>query len=75
MNTMDQKPSLGRIVHFFPTTGSEPLAAVITRVWSDTCVNLEVFGSAAGPDETQGRFPTSVVQGPGPRTWSWPPRV
>lgn len=49
-----QKPSVGRIVHFFPATSDalycigEPLAAIITRVWSETSVNLAVLDSAAG---------------------------
>lgn len=76
---MEQKPSIGRIVIF--RTSAEAVhdcahPAVITRVWSDDCVNLEVFGDAAGPEgEPQGRFPTSVLLGTGRRSWSWPPRV
>lgn len=44
------KPSIGRVVLFTPATGDavarrgeQPLAALVTCVWSDTCVNLAVF--------------------------------
>ena len=43
------KPTIGRVVHFFPATtdplhrDDEPLAATIVRVWSNTCVNLALF--------------------------------
>ncbi len=43
-------PTVGRVVLFTPaksdditTSGQRPLAAIITNVWSDTCVNLAVF--------------------------------
>lgn len=72
-----QKPSVGRIVHYWEPGRDAPLAAIITRVWNDTCVNLEVFGSVQelGPAE---KFPTSVVLSSEPhsgRTWEWPPRA
>lgn len=39
------KPSIGRIVHFHFEYCGEPAVApaVITAVWSDDCVNLQVF--------------------------------
>ena len=45
------KPTIGRVVWFTPATsddtlarnGTQPLAAMVTCVWSDTCVNLAVF--------------------------------
>ena len=41
------KPAIGRIVHVVvdPKTnnGSDVAPAMITRVWSDTCVNLRVI--------------------------------
>lgn len=45
------KPTVGRVVLYrpYPTDNmagaqeKEPLAAIVTRVWSDTCVNLCVF--------------------------------
>lgn len=51
------RPTVGRIVHYYSTStdewinriGSEPLAAIITAVHSDTCVNLTVFASYGDP--------------------------
>jgi hypothetical protein len=79
---MNQKPSIGRIVHFilndyitagFITNGQvqgERVAAIVTRVWSDTCVNLRlILDGDAVP------LVTSVVQGTEPGQWEWPARV
>lgn len=50
------KPAIGRIVHVLVdpnmNNGSGTAAAVITRVWSDTCVNLRVLrDNYPGPEE------------------------
>ncbi len=37
------KPTIGRVVWFYSTKDSEPMAAIITKVWNDECVNLAVF--------------------------------
>ncbi|WP_312903626.1 hypothetical protein [Stutzerimonas nitrititolerans] len=45
------KPTVGRVVHYFPAMLDEgakpepgsPLAAIITRVWTDTCINITYF--------------------------------
>jgi hypothetical protein len=45
------KPTVGRIVWFYPASNEDkmpydkgqPLAAIVTKVWSDTMVNLAVF--------------------------------
>jgi hypothetical protein len=66
---MEQKPSIGRIVHF--KRGDVACAAIVTRVWSDTMVNLTVFDPDGGPDV---KF-TSSRYGTGDTEWSWPPRV
>lgn len=75
----EQKPSVGRIVHYRlceqePTiNGTDVHPAIITRVWSDTCVNLTVFPDAAEPF-----FKTSVLlcEGRGEKSrWFWPPRA
>jgi hypothetical protein len=44
------KPSIGRVVWYHPAgpivpAGAQPLAALVTYVHSDTCVNLAVFDS------------------------------
>lgn len=68
------KPSVGRIVHFHATTGADEFngskthPAIITRVWSDDCVNLHVFFDANAP---QVRTSCSASLG----MWSWPERV
>lgn len=47
-----QKPSVGRIVLVpadalgVPANGADAVPAIITRVWSDTMVNLQVFVDA-----------------------------
>jgi hypothetical protein len=42
------KPTVGRVVWFYPLRWREgqnqPLAAIIAHVWTETCVNLAVFG-------------------------------
>lgn len=40
------KPTVGRVVWYWPRSpqqGSQPLAAIVAHVWSDTCVNLAIF--------------------------------
>lgn len=40
------KPTVGRVVWFYPkdsSPASQPLAALVAHVWSDTCVNLAIF--------------------------------
>lgn len=82
---MDQKPSVGRIVHYTPQepaangTKGQPYPAVITHVWSDTCVNLNVLNDGSFT-LSRDECPTSVTlaadaSNPTPRTWHWPPRV
>lgn len=74
------KPSIGRIVHFIVTPGENPVAAIVTAVWSDVCVNLRIFqdGSNTQPTQfsewvTSASFDDSAV--PQVRTWHWPPKV
>ena len=64
------KPSLGRIVLFRSMDGVE-YPSIITRVWSDTCVNLMVFSSESSSF-------TSIVQDEEMKQtqgWRWPPRI
>ena len=77
---MDQKPSIGRIVHYvLPSPAKyagEHRPAIITRVWSDTCVNLHVFEDF--DDGELESLPTSVTfeaLGKAERSWHWPERV
>jgi hypothetical protein len=81
---MDQKPSVGRMVHFTLDVGdtagkSQPYPAIITHVHSDECVNLAVCNDGSHPLPLGRTNPTSVAlrrpaQTGGP-CWEWPPRV
>lgn len=40
------KPTIGRIVYFWPEVSErekDPLAAIITKVWDDRCINAAIF--------------------------------
>jgi len=75
---MDQKPSIGRIVHYqaFGTPGGEyksrPRAAVVTEVFDGTDnVSLCILNPT-------GQFFNQSVPfsaDPKPGHWNWPPRV
>lgn len=57
------EPTVGRVVYFTPATdaphhSAAPLAALITHVWSDTCVNLAIFDPNGKPFDDP---PTSVL--------------
>jgi hypothetical protein len=86
------KPSLGRIV--LVTIGTEDDApvvrpAIVVRVWSDTCVNVQLLADGSNDDRhvpllgidgflERGNAPiwmTSVCQGDRVGEWQWPPRV
>ncbi len=72
------KPTVGRIVHYYPQDGDrfgtmdEPIAAVIVRVWSEECVNLRLL-----PDSDDSPHVSSVPldENCGAYSWSWPPRA
>ena len=79
---MSQTPSVGRIVLYQPTAAEQGnstydggFPAVITRVWSDICVNLMVLRDADFPI-----YVTSVTAAaeppyaPAERSWRWPGR-
>jgi hypothetical protein len=72
----DQKPSVGRVVHYKPMVTDPPhnnaavLPAIITAVWSDTCVNLRVIN-----DQVWDFWKTSANVGDLDGQWNWPPRV
>ena len=43
-------PSIGRIVHY--VEGGVHFAAMVIKVWTDTCVNLAVFPNGCDPLST-----------------------
>ena len=89
------KPTIGRIVHFVqqkpasyqPKEGSRlliHLPAIITAVWGDTCVNLQVFTDGSNSEEGPNSNPPSVkwitsvslnAEGTQPYTWHWPEEI
>lgn len=55
------KPTVGRVVWFYPKdrlVQEPPLAAIVTAVWGDRCVNLAVFAPNGVP---LSHPPTSVT--------------
>lgn len=82
------KPTIGRIVHFVqkriygsPEQPLITLPAIITAIWSDTCVNLMVFTDGTNSDDSNTvncKWITSSnldeSENPQERTWHWPPR-
>jgi len=74
----DQKPSLGRIVLFraHHANGKSEHPAIITRVWSNECVNLTVFPDTQLPiSYTSVLQNESLTEGWQSCAWRWPPRV
>lgn len=75
---MSIKPTVGRVVLYTPMDNGgeskgQPYPALITHVWSDTCVNLFVCNDGSFGFDTGNMLPTSVTLGTGPRTWAWMP--
>lgn len=68
------KPTIGRIVHTGDTNG-EPLAAIITKVHSDTCVSLCVFASDGCTVRTSVMLAAESATKLEPFQWAWPPRA
>ncbi len=82
------KPTIGRIVHFVqrkPAGYGDVLViipAIITAVWGDTCVNLQVFTDGTNSDE-QNMAPVKWITSatldestePQPRSWHWPEKA
>jgi len=51
------KPTVGRVVQFFHRTGDIEVPAIITKVWSDSVVNLAIFNEDGSPMQNP---PTSI---------------
>lgn len=67
------KPTVGRIV-MYDDGGPTPKAAIVSHVWSDTCVNLHIMD--ANPSAPV-RLETSRLYNEVPGsvgTWRWPER-
>lgn len=73
MEQTKQKPSIGRIVHFYASKDADPQAALVTHVWSDTCVNLVAWN--AGGTKTDGSSVLERSDETIGSSWCWPPRA
>lgn len=78
----NQKPSVGRIVHYYCADLDRPLAAVIIdTIAEDAClssadrVNLHVFNRLSRHDGEVADVPFTADPTPGADRWCWPPRV
>lgn len=74
---MEQKPSIGRIVHYHRwTTGgdhkSEPYAAVITKILNEEKKECQIF--VMNPNGVYFNE-APYADEPKPGHWNWPPRV
>jgi hypothetical protein len=83
------KPSIGRIVHY--VMGADDKArhrcahrpAIVTRVWSDTCVNLQVFTDgindcdegSPGANGVLWKTSASLDESMAEGSWHWPEYV
>lgn len=74
------EPTVGRIVHFrrepleLADVGNSPLAAMVTKVWNPTMVNLTVFnedGSTTAETSVQFHQSDDLT----PRSAFWPSRA
>lgn len=72
MEPKKQKPSIGRIVHFHVSKDAEPMAAIITKVWNDTTINVSVFNASGGVQCEDSLTFDSDSAG---KCWRWPPYV
>jgi len=72
----EQKPSIGRIVHFRIHENDVEKAAIVTGIWTDTEVYLTAF-PAGGSPQVWGEpvQHSSKVEGYSQPRWDWPPRV
>ena len=68
---MDQKPSIGRIVHF----GEACDAALVVHVWSEETVNLAVFDHNGTGSASRTSVQRVEGESPEPSRWHWPERV
>lgn len=68
------KPSIGRIVHFRKGSAAAQ-AAIITRVHSDTCVDVAVFTSSDPAVVTRTSAELVDPNEGAAVGWFWPPRV
>lgn len=68
------KPAVGATVYYRLPEGGRNAGdlrpAIVVRVWSDTCVNLQVFTDSDNDNLPPVVWKTSAVKGDGPGQWS-----
>lgn len=64
-------PTVGRIVHYHPFHQADPLAAIVTAVYDDGCVNLTLFNADG---TTQPKTCARQAMEPTEGFWTWPAR-
>lgn len=69
-----QKPSIGRIVHYYPNGDTTPQAALVIAVDSDEVVKVQAC-NAGGTWNTRTSVPFDETPGATRERWCWPPRV
>lgn len=76
-----QVPSLGRIVHVLGKYVSlehpgRAFPAIITQVWSETSIDVQIFGEEVSkPFHMSVPFESNPEGVPAPIVWRWPPYV
>lgn len=71
-------PTIGRIVHFrdpYSRFGSDVKAAIVTRVFSDDCVNLAIITDVGVVYSETSVVRCDDASVAASRAWSWPPIV
>jgi hypothetical protein len=72
------KPSIGRIVHYFPIYGGDSLPAIIVSVdptSNGQVVNLQVFSNQDAPNVFSAWDIPLRSHAEEDHCWDWPPRV
>lgn len=71
------KPSIGRIVHV-AGLDEVPVAAIITKVWSDVCISVRIFPDSdhkGGDGERLSSIMFSEIPNNSIISWNWPPKI
>jgi hypothetical protein len=66
------QPSIGRIVHYNGPEGDGPHAALVVKVHSASCVDLQIFPQDGDPLRINSVVDTEHDS---KGRWSWPPRA
>lgn len=72
----ENRPSIGRIVHF--SSGGNTYAAVITAVKERDCLNLTIINDLTTPFKSHIESTVmveSVYRGNAENEWNWPPLI